>query len=252
MDIREYSYFLAIVDNGSITKAAEALFISQPSLSIFLKKLEERMGFTLFSRVGTKLCLTNEGKVYEEYARRITMINDEMERYFFDLENLNKGSVRIGLTANRGSLMLRLLPIVRRKLPNIKVELVEDTSERLEEQISAHKIDFALLSRPFRNHELDFVPLMDEEAVVAIPERFNIRDKIKSVPHSEYPWIDLAELREYPFVLNKYGQRLRQISDFLFLANNFTPNIYMETGSIFNVCTAVAGQVCVGSAGLIS
>ena len=246
MDIREYTYFLAIVDYGSITKAAEALYISQPSLSIFLKKLEGRLGFSLFSRVGGRLVLTNEGKVYEEYARRITMLDKELDQYFHDLGNLNRGSLSVGLTANRGSLMLKLLPIIHHRMPNIKIELIEGTSEQLEEQIVAHKIDFALLNRPFRNHELDFIPLIEEEVVVGISSNFDVSDKICNIPDSDYPWIDITELNQYPFILNRKGQRLRQISDYLFLAKNITPDIYMETGSMYNVSTAITQHVGVG------
>lgn len=246
MDIREYTYFLAIVDYGSITKAAEALYISQPSLSIFLKKLEGRLGFPLFFRVGGKLILTNEGKVYEEYARRITMMDKELGQYFHDLGNLNRGSISVGLTANRGSLMLKLLPIIHQRIPNIKIELIEETSEQLEEQIAAHKIDFALLNRPFRNHEIDYIPLIEEEVVVGIPSSFDVSDKIRRIPESVHPWIDITELKKYPFILSKKGQRLRQISDYLFLAKNITPDIYMETGSIYNISTAITQHVGVG------
>lgn len=246
MDIREYSYFLAIVDNGSITKAAEALFISQPSLSIFLKKLEERMRFPLFSRVGSKLVLTTEGKVYADYARRIMTISKELDQYFFDLENLNRGSVRIGLTANRGSLVLAQLQMLKNRLPNIKIELIEDSSEHLEEQIADHSIDFALLNRPFRSVELDYIPLFEEEVVIGVPLCYEISDKLKTIPSSQYPWIDVAELMDYPFVLNDSGQRLRQISDFLFLTKNLTPTVYMQTRSIYNVVTSITHQLAIG------
>lgn len=246
MDIREYSYFLAIVDHGSITRAAESLYISQPSLSIFLKKLEERLGFPLVSRTGSKLVLTNEGKVYAEYARRITMLGKELDQYFSDLGDLNVGSVRIGLTANRASLLLSKLPLLHRLMPNIRIELVEATSDQLEQQIESHEIDFALLNRPFRNSELGYIPLFEEEAVIGIPASFNVSGRMRAIEGSNYPWIDVAELMEYPFILSKKGQRLRQISDYLFLAKNLTPTVCMETRSFFNVSTAIQQQTCMG------
>ena len=248
MDIREYTYFLAIVDCGSVTKAAESLYISQPSLSIFLKKLESRMGFPLFARVGSKLTLTNEGRIYEEYARRITAMNKELEQYFFDLEHLNKGSIQIGLTANRGSLILELLPIIHEKLPNISIKLVEGTSEQLEEQAMMHKLDFVLLNIPFKNYDLDYIPLFEEEVVVGIPKAFgaDISNKVHSISNSNYPWIDIAHLKNYPFILSKPGQRLRQISDYLFLAKGITPDVCMETGSIYNIVTSINQQISVG------
>ena len=243
MDIREYTYFLAIVDHGSITRAAEALYISQPSLSIFLKKLEERLGFPLFSRRGSKLVLTNEGKVYADYARRITMLGRELDQYFSDLESLNRGSVRIGLTANRAVLILSNLSRIHELLPNIRIELVEASSQQLEQKIETHEIDFALLNRPFRNSELDYIPLFDEEVVVGIPSSFHVPDKVRSIEGSSYPWIDISELMEYPFILNEKGQRLRQISDYLFLSKNLTPTVYMETRSIYNIATAIRRQI---------
>lgn len=246
MDIREFSYFLAIVDYGSITKAAEALYISQPSLSIFLKKLEERIKFPLFSRVGTKLVLTNEGRAYADYARRIVAISKEMEQYFLDLENLETGSVKIGLTSNRGSFVLSHLQLLRDKLPNIKIELVEDTSTHIEEQLNNHSIDFALLNRPFRSVELGYIPLFEEEVILGIPVCFDVSDKLHKIPESNYPWIDIAELGDCPFVLSETGQRLRQVSDFLFLTKNIIPTVYMQTRSIYNVVTSISRQVAAG------
>lgn len=246
MDLREYSYFLAIVDTGSITKAAESLYISQPSLSIFLKKLEARLGFPLFSRVGSRLILTNEGKVYAEYARRITLLSRELDQYFSDLEVLNVGSLRIGLTANRASLILSNLAKIHHLLPNIKLELVESSSHMLEQQIENHSIDFAMLNLPFRNGDLGYIPLFEEEAVIGIPRCFDISGKARPIDESPYPWIDMAELVDYPFILNAEGQRLRQISDYLFLAKNMHPTVYMETRSIYNLSTAIRRQIAMG------
>ena len=246
MDIREYSYFLAIVDQGSITRAAEALYISQPSLSIFLKKLETRLGFPLFSRNGSHLILTNEGKVYAEYARRIVLLNKELDQYFSDLEEMNVGSVRIGLTSNRAALILRNLSKIHSLMPNIKLELIEGSSHVLEQQIETHEIDFALLNRPFHSGELGFVPLFEDEAVLGIPRCFDVTDRTRAIDGSVYPWIDVAEVICYPFILNARGQRLRQISDYLFLAKGLSPTVYMETRSFYNISTAIRQQIGMG------
>lgn len=246
MDIREFTYFLAVADNKNITKAAKQLYISQPSLSIFIKKLEERLGFPLFFRSGTSIELTNEGKVYEEYARQITQLSKELDKYFHDLGNLAVGSLKIGVTANRGPLILNLLPIIYEKLPNIKIDLVEGRSEELEEQLVLHKIDFALLNIPFRNYDLDSIHLIEEEVVVGIPAAMKVNVTPKITPDSNYPWIDIAELKEYPFVLNAKGQRLRQISDFLFLTKEITPKVYMESGSMHNLEIAMSQGIGIG------
>ena len=246
MDIREYTYFLAVAENKNITKAAKQLYISQPSLSIFIKKLEDRVGFPLFYRTGTSIELTNEGRVYEEYARQITQLSRELDKYFHDLGSLAVGSLKIGVTANRGPLILNLLPIIYERLPNINIELVEGSSEDLEEQLVLHKLDFALLNIPFKNYELDSIHLIEEEVVVGIPFAFEIESKMRRIPDSNYPWIDVAELKDYPFVLNTNGQRLRQISDFLFLSKEVTPKVYMESGSMHNLAIAMSQGIGIG------
>lgn len=78
MDIREFSYILAIVEHGSFTKAANSLYISQPSLSLYIKNMERRLGFAFFNRTNRKLVLTEEGRVYVEYARKIMELNNDM------------------------------------------------------------------------------------------------------------------------------------------------------------------------------
>lgn len=238
MDIREYVYVLAIIDHGSITHAAQSLYISQPSLSIFIKKLEQRLGFPLFERINSKLLLTHEGKIYEEYARQIVRLSRELDQYFSNLENAQNGMVRIGVTVNKGSVLLQnFVPTIKKNLPNLQVEFVEDVSENLERRVVQRDLDIILLNYPFHTHDLSYIPLYYERVVLSLPASSPHCKAAKPIPGSPYPWLDLSQLQDEPFILSIPGQRLRQIADYLFLTYRIKPNIFMETSSIFTAST---------------
>jgi DNA-binding transcriptional LysR family regulator len=232
MDIKEYRYILEVVKHGSISEAAKELFISQPSLSMYIKNLEKRIGSKFFHKVDGKFHLTDTGKIYIEYAKKIVLLDNELIMELRKIKDLQRGEVTIGITKTRGTLLLhKLLPNFIEKYPDIKVKVIEDTSERLEELLNNREADFVILNYPFKNHEFDYSVLRDEEVVVTIPKTNDICKKAKDIPGLTYKWIDINELKDQPFILLKQGQRMRQIADFLFSEASLKPYVLWETSS---------------------
>lgn len=235
MDIREFTYVLAIVDTGSISKAAEKLHISQPSLSIYIKKLENRLSFPIFERSNKKLLLTPEGKTYVGYARQIMQLNDEMHRKFSSLGHLESGLVRIGITNTKGSFLLpRILPTLSKQFPHLEINFLEDTSTHLETRVIERELDFILVNYPFRSYEydLEFIKLFKEEFLLALPVDSPFCAKAIQVEGSTKPWIDITLLKKEKFILAKPGLKLRQVADYLFLSKGMRPNVLLETENL--------------------
>ena len=106
MVLHNYEYFVAIVDEGSLTKAAEHLYVSQPSLSQYLKRLEANLGVELFDRSASPLRLTYTGERYYQYVLQMMKLDENIRREFQDIKNQTSGRLRLGVALWRGACLL--------------------------------------------------------------------------------------------------------------------------------------------------
>ena len=152
MDIHEFSYILAIVDHGSYTKAADALYISQPSLSLYIKNLERRLGITFFTKTNGKIALTDLGAVYVDYARRIMELNDSMMEEMETIKRKQSIKIRAGLTITRSlDLMPLFLHTMQEKYPDVCVEIVVNKTNDLINSVLNQELDFIMVNKAFAN-----------------------------------------------------------------------------------------------------
>lgn len=236
MDIREVAYFLAIVDCGSYTSAAEKLFISQPALSICIRKLEARLNVLLFDRTGNKIKLTEAGLIFEQYARQIKNINQQMQSQIHKLNNLEIGTVRIGITSSKALFLLpRLLSTLKTKLPLLTLEFVEASTLELEKMAFQRELDCVLVNRPFHNINLNYKQLFDEELLLVTPSSWKLSPKKVDSNVSKYPSFDIKQIDKNEFILIKKGFKVRYLSDFLFINSSIMPKIVFETTEL---CTS--------------
>lgn len=103
MVFRNYEYFAAIVEAGSLTRAAEQLYISQPSLSQYVKRLEANLGVELFDRSTSPLRLTYTGERYYQYVLQLMKLDENVRREFQDIKNQTSGRLRLGVALWRGA-----------------------------------------------------------------------------------------------------------------------------------------------------
>lgn len=106
MVFRNYEYFAAIVEAGSLTRAAEQLYISQPSLSQYVKRLEANLGVELFDRSTSPLRLTYTGERYYQYVLQLMKLDENVRREFQDIKNQTSGRLRLGVALWRGACLL--------------------------------------------------------------------------------------------------------------------------------------------------
>ncbi|MBR2256935.1 MAG: LysR family transcriptional regulator [Blautia sp.] len=168
---RPMQYAYEVFRKGSISKAAESLYISQPALSAIIRKLEESIGTQIFDRSTKPLRLTPEGEYYIHCVEQIRSIETDMKQYFEDIEELKKGSLRIGASTYFCS---NILPGLMRKFhrdyPYIQVILEENNSTpQLKEILLAKEIDFALTSNTYPTDDFEEVRLFNEVIVLAVP-----------------------------------------------------------------------------------
>lgn len=227
MHLHQLKYFVSIVDTGSVTKAAERCFISQPSISQQLSKLEDSVGKHLFSRVKGKLVLTDAGHVMYEQAQRILVDVEEAKRRVSDIDDANGGAVAIGILPTLAPFMLpSALSALSEKFAGAVVTVREEISEALVDAAKRGEIDILIEVLPVDETDLDIEPLFSDEFYFAVH-----RDS----PLADHESLTIDALNDEPFILLEDIHCLaRQIETFCF-NECFMPKVMFQASQISTV-----------------
>ena len=244
MNSKKLKYIIKIAELRSISKAANELFISQPSLSSILSNLEKELGVALVNRSTSPLSLTYAGEKYVQTAKQILNLESNLHKELCDISNFKKGSITIGLPAVRGTHVLPLvLPKFKEKYPDIKVHLVEGDSNYLDECLLSGKVDLVLTSLPTSHKKIACELLYEEKIMLACKKGYLEEDYL--IPSSRNI-ISLKKLPDIDFILTKKNHRIRKLSESLFELFNFVPKVALETentATAFRLATSGLG-VC--------
>lgn len=231
MDIKEYKYIFEIARQGGVSKAASVLHISQPSLSAYLKNVENRLGAQLFDTSTNPVLPTPVGTVYLEHARQILGIDNALMETLEGIKRRQIGVVRIGITGTRSTYIIPgLMKICREKHPGIDVHVTETNSVNLENMaLRQRDLDIIFTNEPFHSDNLSSQLLFREQLLIAVPKCFASHMNPIYSENMAFPWLDIREIKDIPVTLLKPGQRLRQMADALFAECGFSPKVLLET-----------------------
>lgn len=233
MDFKDLSYILAIEKYGNITKAAEALYLSQPSLSRFLQNVEKDVGQPLFRRIGNRYIPTYMGERYIEHARTIMQEKKELDQEVNDIIKNDRGILKIGFPTMRCTYMLPCtLPIFRKLYPKVKIEICEANSNQLSRYVINGDIDIAFYNFFEKHPNIDYTLISHEELVLIASTKSPLAGKGASNEACRYPHLELKELGDTGIIMQISEQRTRQIADQIMKDAQFTPNIILETSNI--------------------
>ncbi|MED4852580.1 LysR family transcriptional regulator [Caldifermentibacillus hisashii] len=169
MELRDLQAFVAVVQYGNFTRAAEALYISQPTLSKSIQKLEASLKADLLCRTTRQLQLTDIGGVVYEHAQKILHSVLELERSIQDVRNVKSGKIKFGIPPLIGTLFF---PEIARKFhekyPNITLELVEKGAKLIGELVLSGEVDLAIVVLPVENEQFTILPFFENEFVVYV------------------------------------------------------------------------------------
>lgn len=144
MDFKDLEYFTAIARCGNITHASRQLYVSQPTLSKFLQKLEDDLGLVLFQRTGRKLELTYAGQRYLAHAEKLLSQKRELDAEMTDILRSDVGVLHVGMPPFRCSFALpKVLPEFRRQFPQVQFRILEAPSAALDQKLMDGEIDLA-------------------------------------------------------------------------------------------------------------
>lgn len=172
MELRHLRYFVAVAEEGGITRAAARLHVSQPPLSRQIRALEEDLGVRLVDRDARPIALTPAGRLFFQEARAILQRVDDAVRRVRELPDESAGEIRVGYSPVPSTELLpRVLQIHRMTHPQVRVVLLDLASTEILSQIKARELDLAIAVRPLlkKSDGLDFEPLAEMPIGVLVP-----------------------------------------------------------------------------------
>lgn len=244
MDFRELNYILAIAKHQNITKAADALYVSQPTLSKFLIGVERDLGQKLFRKLGHKYILTYAGERYVERAKEIMRIKSDLDAELADIMKRDVGILNVAFPHMRCSYLLPgTLPAYQSLHPNVKVNVMEGTSDENDQKLLEGKAEIAFYSKPtVPDPLLEYETLATEEMLICTCKDHPLRKFAQPNPHSQYPRLDPALLKDELVIRSMPDQRTRQITDDI-IKNN---NLHFENEMFTSNLPAIMELVSVG------
>ncbi len=172
MTLTELRYIIAVAREKHFGRAAEACFVSQPTLSVSIKKLESELGIVIFERGGSEISLTPIGENIVQQAQRVLDAANQIKEIADQGRDPLRGALRLGVIYTIGPYLLpRIIKSMIDCYPEMPLILQENFTVRLLEMMRTGEIDVAVLAEPFDTTGLDTLPLYDEDFVVAVPRQ---------------------------------------------------------------------------------
>lgn len=234
-------YVYEVYKERSFTKAAQNLYISHPSLSARIKKIEEIIGEPLFDRSTTPLQLTEVGKVYIEAAEEITQIEQRVENYINDLAGLKTGNLAVGASTLFAAYVVpSLITQFNQKFPDVHIRLIEGNTAELEEMLGSNALDFVIDNYHYDSILYNKELYCEENILLAVPKHFAVNEELgmyqlsykniknKNYLNQKYPAVPLGRFADLPFIMLTQGNDTRTRGDRLCRNVGFKPNIVLE------------------------
>ena len=196
MDIRTMQYYLAVVREGTISAAAEALHVAQPSLSRQMKELEEELGASLFERGNRKITLTEEGMVLRKRAEEMVRLMQMTEEEISQIKNHVSGSVRIGAGESYSFHYLsRTAADIAAEHPDIRFHITSGDTQDLMDELNNGLIDFAVIFTDVDHTLYQSIPLPAEDSFGVLMR--------KDHPLAGKDALRFSDLKEYPVIVSR-------------------------------------------------
>jgi len=171
MNLRDLRYLVALAEHRHFGRAAAACFVSQPTLSTQIRKMEEQLEVTLVERAPRRVMLTPVGRDIAERARRILGEVDQIKETARRATDPEAGTIRLGIFPTLGPYLLpHVVPQVRKRFPRLELLLVEEKTEVILRRLREGRLDAGILALPLHDDQLHVEPLFDEPFVLAVPE----------------------------------------------------------------------------------
>lgn len=240
MELRVLKYFLAVAREENITKAAEFLHITQPTLSRQLMQLEEELNAQLFIRGKNRIVLTDEGMLLRRRAEEIVDLANKTEKEFLEQDNLVTGEIFIGGgETNAMHILARIIKEFKEEYPQIKYQFYSGNADDIKERLDKGLIDIGLLTEPVDIEKYEFVRLEQKEVWgILAPKDSKLVAKEYATPQDllKLPLLSTRRTIVQNEIANWFGQDYEQLDIIATYNLIYNAAIMVEEGIGYAIC----------------
>lgn len=246
MLFKYYDSILTVAKYGNISKAAKELFISQPTLSRNISRLEEELGVAVFDRSKVPIILTPAGECYLRYTGEMMNQKKKMMQELNTMNPERKSVITMGFPISYAcDLLPYILPEFHQKYPNTKIIVKEMPGSYLEEGLHQNTLDLAILSSTSFPDTLNCEYLETQRILLVVPKNHPLYYQMSGLNYATLGIDSMQKLNQEPFITLAPNEGMRIVSDCFFEKYHITPNIIMEVPD-----TATAYSLAVSGIGL--
>lgn len=228
MTIRHFRIFIAVANTGSVTRAAQALYVSQPTVSVAIRELEQHYGTRLFERISQRLKITEAGRALLGYATHLISLYDEVEASFQNPDS--HGLLRVGASVTFGVYgMPALAARFAARFPHIRLEVTVDTTDEVEKRLLENELDAAIVAGVVRSRFIALTPLFTEQHVALCAPGHPMAGRS----------VTLAQFMAQPLVLRQRGSGAFQLFSAAVAQAGYTPRPAWQCASVQAILAAV-------------
>ena len=233
--------FCKVAELESFSRAGEAIFLTQPTVSGHIASLEQAVGLRLFDRLGRRVALTTGGKVLYRYAKEILKLRDEALNAVYEFSHLIKGRITVGGSTIPGEYVLpKAMGRFQQEAPGISVRLVIADSQEIIERLLAGEIEVGVVGMRFAEEKVDVYPLLHDRVIIIASAQHPLASQ------GEVSW---EELRAAPLLIRERGSGTRKAFEGYIQAAGLRLddfNVIAEAGSSTAVKEGVKGGIGLG------
>lgn len=230
--LRQLKVFESVARNLSFTRAAEELYLTQPTVSIQIKQLTDIVGQPLLEQVGKRIFLTDAGRELLKVCREIFEGLDRFEMLMSDMKGVKAGKLRLAIITTAKYFVPRLLGVFCQRYPGIDVTLKVTNRERVLQRMAENQDDLYVLGQPPEQVDVAFEPFLENPLVVLAPGNHPLAGKKNISPQ---------RLTEEQFLMREPGSGIRLATEEFFAGRGLKLKVRMELGSNEAIKQAVAG-----------
>lgn len=242
---KKLSIILTVLQEGSISKAAKSLYLSQPALSQSIILMEKELSCKLFNRDTSPITLTYEGEIYLQTLLEIQELESNVMKQLAETRNANRGRISLAISPVRAQQLLPwLLPAISQRLPELDLRLVHGTDRaQLISLMLDGKADFCVTSGPVPS-KLQFLPLSKATTLLLLPNNHPVTQTYGTGKNwFSKPALNLKEFTDETFIVNYPFQGARAIVDDLFKKNGMHINRYLEIYDYYTILRLVEEDI---------
>ena len=238
IDIHQLEIYVKVAELKSFSKAAQAMYLTQPTISQHMGTLEHYLGTKLFDRMGKEVVLTKAGEVLYKYAKQITGLRREAEQALDHFLGKKSGHLILGASTIPGEYILpSLLGKFKVQFPAIRTTLRIGDTEEIVEELLSRKIETGIIGAKVSNSLLQFTPFVEDELIVVVPRGHRWWHKTS---------LTIKELTDEPFVMREAGSGTRismekRLAEYGIAADSL--NVITEMGSTTAVKQAIKAKL---------